>query len=118
MQRLEAVALVVSELSKSHGLKLNFSKCSAILFGSKYYIKQFNSLNVQFLKVGNNIILFVANIKNPGITFMQNLSWEDNLNQTISKVYRILGRLRYRGEMLTPKVKVMLVRALVIPLIA
>ena len=82
----------VSEFSKINCLKLNADKSKFIVIGSRQNLKKLKNINLDPIKLSNNIIYREYEAKNLGITFDEELTWIRHINLLIAKAY---GKLRH-----------------------
>ena len=82
----------VSKFSKINCLKLNAEKSKFIIIGSRQNLKKLKDIDLDPIKLDNNIILREYEARNLGIVFDEELSWIRHINLLIAKAY---GKLRY-----------------------
>lgn len=81
----------LSEFSQNNCLKLNEGKSTYIIIGSIQNISKLNKMNIPNITINNKIIKRETKVKNLGIIFDENLSWNSEIDKTISKGY---GKLK------------------------
>ena len=113
-----AVQLINSDLqnlfawSTEHGLKLNPSKSTAIIFRPKNLTLE----NVPVIHINNVEIPYSDYVKNLGLTFDCNLNWSKHVSSVCQRVHYALHRL-YKFRSLTPiATRIRLVNSLILPL--
>ena len=77
--------------SKNNFLKLNTDKTKYIIIGSQHNLKKLSGVQLPPLIVNGDIIERKKEIKNLGIIFDENMSWNSHVNNIVSKAY---GRLK------------------------
>ena len=110
----------VHEWSLSNGLSLNIAKCQHLIIGSNqlcqnYPIPSLSHHNA--ISINNTTLVTSSTVKNLGLIFDQNLSWEPHIN---SQCRSALQQIRYLSKFkhfLSVATKRKLVYALIIPLL-
>ena len=92
-------------------LKLNDDKTELILFGSKYNMKKFSSIDVQ---VGSNVITSTSSVKNLGAIFDSSMVMDKFVNLKVSSSIFYLRNIARIRRYLTPEATKLLVHAYVI----
>ena len=77
----------ISEFSVSNFLKLNEGKSQYIIIGSRQNIKTLNNMRLSPITINGEVIERETTVKNLGILFDENLSWDAEINKCISKGY-------------------------------
>ncbi|KAJ4440232.1 hypothetical protein ANN_08371 [Periplaneta americana] len=72
----------ISSWSQQFGLNLNACKSQAILFANRRLIPEVNDLNIPPVKLDKTIIPFSSTVKNLGVHFESNLSWDTHIKYT------------------------------------
>jgi hypothetical protein len=103
----------VAEWLSSNLLTLNCEKSKLLLFGSKQRLKSFNSISI---KVNNQAVGRVNSLKYLGVTFNEDLSWSDHIENIISKTNQRLGLLKRIKHLLPTDSRLTLFSCLVLPL--
>ena len=81
----------ISKFSVNNCLKLNEGKSVFIIIGSKQNLVKINNLNLPVISINNKPIERETTVKNLGILFDENLSWDAEINKCISSGY---GKLK------------------------
>nr|CAI5819374.1 unnamed protein product [Callosobruchus analis] len=102
----------ISKYCSSHNLKLNPSKCSALLFGNKKLREKIESK--LHTKINDKIINFSCVAKNLGVYFDSDLRFESHLNYILKNCYLSLRLLFANKHILNKKIKIDLCQSLVI----
>ena len=116
-QALQSIELDISKIitwSIKNNLPINFLKTQAIAFGNKKQIRDFYQ-SPPSIKCGEHIINFYKSVKNLGVTFDYQLSFEEHFNKISSSTNFILYRLRYFRSYIIPSLRKRLFTALVFP---
>ena len=82
----------ISTFSKRTCLRLNATKSQFIVIGSRQNLKKLKNIQLDPIKIDNNIIERVYEAKNLGITFDEELSWIRHVNLQVAKAY---GKLKH-----------------------
>jgi retron-type reverse transcriptase len=99
--------------SESHGLKLNPSKTQAmILTPNKIHI---STENLPTLTLNNKKIEYFEYVKNLGVMFDKNLSWNKHISLVCQKVYGTLNNLEKFRDSTPEKIRLQLVKSLILP---
>ena len=77
----------ISEFSVNNFLKLNEGKSQYIIIGSRQNIKTLNNMQLSPITINGEVIERETTVKNLGILFDENLSWDAEINKCISKGY-------------------------------
>ncbi|KAJ4429392.1 hypothetical protein ANN_21549 [Periplaneta americana] len=104
----------ISSWSQQFGLNLNACKSQAILFANRRLIPEVNDLNIPPVKLDKTIIPFSSTVKNLGVHFESNLSWDTHIKYTCKKAFSILHSLK-RLYHYPSKLKQTLVQTLILP---
>ena len=104
----------ILDWSIKNNLITNFFKTQAIAFGRKKEINIFYQ-SPPTLKIGDHIITFCKTVKNLGVMFDYQLTFEDQLNKITRATNYTLYRLRYFRRYVTPQLRKRLFTALVFP---
>ena len=81
----------VAAYSRSNCLKLNTGKSKFIIIGSRQNLKKLKDIELDPIKIDNDIIERVYEAKNLGVTFDEELTWTRDVNLRIAKAY---GKLK------------------------
>ena len=101
----------ISEFSLNNCLKLNEGKSVFIFIGSKNNISKLNKLKVSDIIINNKIIKRETIVRNLGILFDENLSWDAEINNTISKSHGKLKQAFRHKNFLSKKSKITLAQS-------
>ena len=102
----------VADRLSSNLLTLNCEKSKFLLFGSKQRLKSFNSISV---KVNNQLLGRVNSLNYLGVIFIEDLSWNDHIENIISKISQRLGLLKRIKDLLPIHSRLTLFNCLVLP---
>lgn len=106
----------VANWAEVNNLQLNLDKTTAIIIGSNQNVTRINTTELPPLKLAGSCIPLRNSVKNLGLIFSHDLTWNLQISSICSRVHGVLKRLRFRSRYLTPTMKKLLVNALVIPL--
>ena len=81
----------ISKYSKTNCLKLNAEKNKFIVIGSRQNLKKLKDIQLDPIKIDDNIIEREYEAKNLGITMDEELTWTRHVNLSIAKAY---GKLK------------------------
>ena len=101
----------ISEWAKGNGLVLNPSKCSCIAISRSNN----DCLEPPQVLVDNNAVKFVKHVKNLGIIFDQNLSWNMHVNKKIGCVYGMLRTLWVTKSFTPINIRMLLAKSYLLP---
>jgi hypothetical protein len=101
--------------SERHGLKLNPNKTQAMLIASQNTHKQINTQNVTKLSLNGTDINFIDVIKNLGVMFDKNFTWNKQISAVCQKVYGTLNNLNKFRAMTPQCIRLKLIKSLVLP---
>ena len=82
----------ISCFSKTNCLKLNAGKSKFMIIGSRQNLKKLKNIQLDQIRIDNNIIEREYEAKNLGIVFDEELNWVRQVNLSISKAY---GKLKH-----------------------
>ena len=95
IKKMNSDLKMISEFSVNNFLKLNEGKSQYIIIGSRQNIKTLNNMQLSPITLNGEVIERETTVKNLGILFDENLSWDAEINKCISKGYSKL-RQAYR----------------------
>lgn len=101
--------------SRDNGLDLNVTKTKAIIFGSSHNLNKLKSREVASVVIEGCTIPYSDNVKNLGVQFSADLSWNKHVAQISRNIHATLHGLKFRGALLSVPVKKLLVNSLVVP---
>ena len=101
----------ITEFSMNNCLKLNEGKSVFIIIGSKNNISKLNARRMSDIIVNNKKIKRETQVRNLGIIFDENLSWDVEINKTISKSYSKLREAYRHKNFLSKGSKVSIVQS-------
>ena len=81
----------ISKFSKNNCLKLNAGKSKFIVIGSRQNLKKLKDIQLDPIKIDDNIIEREYEAKNLGVTVDEELTWIRHVNLSIAKAY---GKLK------------------------
>ena len=81
----------ISKFSKTNCLKLNAAKSKFIVIGSRQNLKKLKNIQLDPIRIDDNIIEREYEAKNLGIVVDEELTWTRHVNLSIAKAY---GKLR------------------------
>ena len=82
----------ISTFSKKNCLKLNAEKSKFIIIGSRHNLKQIKNIQMDPIKIDNDIIEREYEARNLGVTIDEELTWIRHVNLCIAKAY---GKLKH-----------------------
>lgn len=98
----------ISKWADSNGLKLNVNKTQVILFSK-------TPVNVPPFFLNGVEMSFANTVKNLGIVFDSNLSWEHHINTLCGKIYGTLNKLYQIRDYLSEPARVRVIKSLIFP---
>lgn len=107
----DGINLVNSDLMRinnwliTRGLKLNTSKSKVMIIGTRAQTNKINFDNIQDVVIGDEKLEFCKNIKNLGVIFDDNMSFDAHNDAKIQKIYGILNRIRHTKNYIPNYVK-------------
>ena len=104
----------ISEFSLNNSLKLNEGKSVFIIIGSKQNILKINKLKLPEIVINNKSIERKTVVKNLGILFDENLSWDAEINKCISSGYGKLKQAFRFKNFLTKESKKLVVQSYIL----
>ena len=102
---------VITEFSVNNCLKLNEGKSVFIIIGSKQNLAKLKNQRLDDVKVNNNSIDRETTVCNLGIMFDENMSWNAEINNTISKGFGKLKQAFRHKKFLSKDSKMTIVRS-------
>lgn len=118
IRRINADLERINNWIERHGLKLNISKSRVMFIGSERRTKQINYNVIDNIVIGTNTIQRCTSIKNLGVIFDENMTFEAHNSSKIQKTYGALNRLRHTKLYVPNYVKRDIVAALVDPILS
>jgi hypothetical protein len=94
-------------------LTLNCKKSKFILFGSNSHLKSFTNISIH---VNEHQLARERTFKYLGITFSENLTWSDHLNNISTKINQHIGLLRRIKTFIPLKTRLIIYNAFILPL--
>ena len=82
----------ISKYSKNNCLKLNAEKSKFIIIGSRQNLKKLKNIQLDPIKIDNNIIEREYEAKNLGVNIDEELTWIRHVNLSVAKAY---GKLKH-----------------------
>ena len=104
----------IGKFSKNNFLKLNFDKSVYLIIGSKLNLSKIDNMHLPNIHIDNAIIKRKRKVRNLGIIFDQNLTWNDEINKTISLAYAKLKQASRFKRFLTQNSKKTLVQSYIL----
>ena len=104
----------VANWAVANDLQLNMSKTTAIIFASPQNLLRLDVSSLPPIFLNGTQIPLVKTIKNLGVTFCEDLTWNSHVSSISKRVHGVLKR--HRAHFLSWKVKKLLLNALVLPL--
>ena len=120
----EAIDKVNSDLSKlndfitSRGMKFNGLKSKVMIIGSKHHTSRLNFDVINDVVIGGVKLEFCKSIKNLGVIFDENLSYQEHDKAKLQKVYGVLNRIRHTKRFIPNYVKRDIATALIDPILS
>ena len=115
ISKLNEDAAAIVKWTSDNGLILNVRKTKATLFASIQHHMRIDVSLIPPIIVDGTIIPLESSVKNVGIIFTKDLTWNKHASSVTSRVHGVPHNLKFRGSFLGSAVKMMLVNALVIP---
>ena len=94
-------------------LTLNCKKSKFVLFGSNSRLKSFTNISIH---VNEHQLARERTFKYLGITFTENFTWSDHLNNISTKINQRMGLLRRIKTFIPLKTRLIIYNALILPL--
>jgi hypothetical protein len=107
--------LYIIKYCEQHNLVLNVSKTQAIIIGSLKYISTDDTVSFPPLIVNGYVVPYSSTVKNLGVIFDTTLSWTDECNALVRKVFGTLAELRRNFSYIPPNIRKILATSLVMP---
>ena len=82
----------ISKFSKTNCLKLNAGKSKFIIIGSRQNLKKLKNIQLDPIRIEDNVIEREYEAKNLGVTFDEELSWTRHVNLSVARAY---GKLKH-----------------------
>ena len=99
------------------GMNINPKKSQALVISSKYNLNRLNYDELQKIYVNGDQIQFVDSTRDLGYHINRTGTYEDNYKVLMKKAYYALNTLQPLKKILSPEVKLQLVKSLVLPII-
>jgi hypothetical protein len=118
----DGIALVNSDLAKlkdfisRRGMKLNEKKSNVMIIGSKHQTSRLNFDTINDVTIGGVKLDFCKFVRNLGVTFDENLNFEEHEKTKLQKVYGVLNRLRHTKHFIPNYIKRDIATALIDPI--
>lgn len=100
------------EWIQANNLRINYSKCQAMIFTNKL---NHNTSNYPNLIINDTVIPFVENLKILGIIFDSKLSWNKHIENLCRGIYGTLSKLWFSTRYFSTDMRMKLVTSLIIP---
>lgn len=105
----------VIDWSTTNNLSLNPDKTQAIIIGTSRYVNSIDLCSVLGIMVGTSTIHYTTSVQYLGITILNNLSWEKQVNITTKKIRSVLYRLKLCRHLFPAALRFRLVHTLILP---
>lgn len=105
----------INSWAQSYGLLINPSKSQAMIIGSRYMRNQLTHIPTIFYN--NTPIPLSHTVKNLGLVFSADFSWESHISSISKKVHYTLHSLKSLQNFLPLQTKITLMVALILPII-
>ncbi len=105
---------LISQWLDQNLLTLNCKKSKFVLFGSNSRLKSFTNISIH---VNEHQLARERTFKYLGITFSENLTWSDHLNNISTKLNQRIGLLRRIKAFIPLKTRLIIYNALILPLL-
>lgn len=112
----EDLASLVDYVSR-HNLCLNEKKTQPIIIGSGQYVNILKNTEVPQVRINNLSVPYCEEVKNLGVTFDCTLSWRQQVNSVVRKVFSALAQARRNFDYLPRSIRHRIVQSLIMPLI-
>jgi Reverse transcriptase (RNA-dependent DNA polymerase) len=96
-------------------LKLNPKKCTHLIIGSKSNLLKLENKSLPEIKIFDNIIPREKNIRNLGLNFDENMSWDIHINNIIKSCFLTLKQFYHYKNFFSKNVKIILINSLILP---
>jgi hypothetical protein len=106
----------LNDFIKRRGMKLNGSKSKVMIIGSKYHTGRLNFDMINDVKIGDKKLEFCKSIKNLGVIFDENLTFQEHDKCKLQKVYGVLNRIRHTKQFIPNYIKRDMAAALIDPI--
>jgi hypothetical protein len=107
---------IISDWNENHGLMLNTAKSKVMIIGSKNQTKKIDFKQISNICIGNNNLEFCTTIKNLGVIFDQNMTFEAHNNAKLQKIYGSLNKIRHTKQFIPNYIKRDIATAVIDPL--
>ncbi len=104
---------LISQWLDQNLLTLNCKKSKFVLFGNNSRLKSFTNISIH---VNEHQLARERTFKYLGITFSENLTWSDHLNNISTKINQRIGLLRRIKAFIPLKTRLIIHNALILPL--
>lgn len=95
----------INEWLNNRGLKLNTSKSKVMIIGTKAQTDKINFETIPSITIGAEKLEYCKHIKNLGVIFDENMSFEKHNDAKIQKIYGNLNRIRHTKNCIPNYVK-------------
>ena len=96
----------IANYSKNNFLKLNASKSTYIIIGSRTNLKKVANINIPLITMNGKIIDRKSYVRNLGVIFDEALSWEKHVNHIVANAYGRLKQVYRHKNFLCAKSKI------------
>lgn len=103
--------------SNSFGLKVNPVKSQAIIIGSQHLISRLDHSLLPSVIFNNNVIPYSSEVKNLGIIFDQNMSWNTQIMEVSRKMFSAICSIRRLRNLLPIPTKIALAQSILLPIL-
>jgi len=108
------LASLVNYIS-GHNLYLNVAKTQPIIIGSGHYVNMLNEMDVPLIVINDTPVPYKDEVNNLGVIFDSTLSWRQQANLVVKKVFSSLAQARRNFDCLPASIRLRLVQCLILP---
>ncbi|XP_024892122.1 uncharacterized protein LOC112467653 [Temnothorax curvispinosus] len=108
-------ANAIFDYANVNGLKLNPAKSKVIIFGSGININNIDLNALPPIIVNHTPLPYVSEVRNLGVCFESNLSWNKHVSHVSQRVHHALYKLKFSKNSLSTELRIKLVTSLVLP---
>jgi hypothetical protein len=112
---LNEVIKDVSVWCDQHGLKLNPNKTQVLVIGSENQYHRFDLASLDKIMINDVVVDYSEKVKNLGLVFDKNFSWNGQISAVTQKVYGVLNNINKFRDVTPEKTRIQLVKSLIMP---
>jgi hypothetical protein len=107
---------VINDWNRNRGLKLNTAKSKVMIIGTKNQTNKLDLENIPKIRIGNDNLEYCSTIKNLGVIFDQNMTFEAHNNSKLQNIYGCLNKIRHTKQFIPNYIKRDIATAIIDPL--